>query len=85
MRMPEGNNQIEVWSDIVGQISLFFNGMSLFSACVAKAICADLSFRKCHWITKNMDTLLYLIKAHVKATKLARNCCKESLNLINRK
>ncbi len=47
MRMPEGSNQIEVWSDIIQQISLFFNRVSLFSACVMKAIRADHSFRKC--------------------------------------
>lgn len=40
----EANNRIEVWSNIVGQISLFFNGASLFSTCVAKVICADLFF-----------------------------------------
>lgn len=48
MCMPEGNDRIEVWSDIVRQISLFFNGVSLFSARVAKAIRADPSFYKCH-------------------------------------
>lgn len=53
MRMPEGSDRIEVWSDIVGQISLFFNGASSFSARVAKAIRADPSFRKCHWTAED--------------------------------
>ena len=59
MRMPEDSDQIKVWSDIVGQISLFFNRATSFSTCVAKAICADPSFRKCHWTAKDMNTLLY--------------------------
>lgn len=83
MCILEGSDRIKVWSDIVEQISLFFNKVSLFSACVAKAVCLDFSIRKCHWTTKNIDMLLYSIKAHVEATKLARNCCEKSFNLIN--
>lgn len=83
MRMPEGSNQIEVQLDIVGQINLFFNRASLFSAHVAKAIYVNPSFRKCHWTVKDLDMLLHLIKVHIKTAKLACNCCEESLNLIN--
>ena len=57
----------------------------MFFACIAKAICANTFFCKGHWTAEDMDMLLYLIEAHVEAAKLARNCCKESLNLINRK
>lgn len=83
MRMPEGNNQIKVWSDIIERISFFFNGALSFSTCMAKAICAAPSFCKCYWTVKDMDMLLYSIKAYVEVAILACNCCKESLNLIN--
>lgn len=83
MHMPEGNNQIKVWLDIVEQISFFFNETSSFSTCMAKAICAALSFRKCYWTVKDINMLLYSIKAYVEVAILARNCCKKSFNLIN--
>lgn len=83
MRMSEGSDWIEVWLDMVGQISLFFNRASLFSTHVIRVICLDSFFCKCHWIAEDIDTLLYSIKVHIEAAKLARNYCKEFLNLIN--
>ncbi len=85
LRMPEGVDQIEVWSDIIAQLSLFFNGMSLFSARVATAVCTDPSFRKCQWTAEEIDTLLHPIEMHVKAALAVRNRCKEALTLIRRK
>lgn len=81
--MLEGSNQIEVWSNIVRQISVFFNKALSFSTYMAKAILMDLSFRKCHWAAKDMDTFFYSIEVPIQALKLASNCYKEFLNLIN--
>lgn len=81
--IPEDSNRIEVWLDIIWQISLFINMVSLFSACMTKAICADPSFRKYWWTAEEIDTLLHLIKVYVEAAKLACNRCEEFLNLIN--
>lgn len=74
MRIPEGNNGIEIWLDIVGRISLFLNGISTFSACVAKAICTDLFFHKYHWTAEDINTLLHLIKAHEEASQISLDC-----------
>lgn len=80
MRMPKTSDRIEVWTDIVQWISLFFNEASSFSANVDKAICADLSF--C-WTAKNMDVLLHSIEVDVDVAILACNHYEESFNLIN--
>ncbi len=85
LRMYEGVDQIEVWLDIIAQLSLFFNRASLFSACMATAICADLFFRKCQWTAEEVDTLLHPIKVHVKAVLAVPNHCEEALTLIRHK
>lgn len=84
MRLPEGVDRIEVWLDIVRQLSFFFEGASSFSARVAKAIRADPSFRKCHWTAEDIDTLLHPIEVHVEAATSVRNRCEEALTLISR-
>ncbi len=85
LRMPESVDRIVVWSDIIEQLSLFFNGASSFASRVAKAVCNDPSFRQCQWTVGDIDTLLHPIKVHVKAAASVRNRCKEALTLISRK
>lgn len=85
LRMPKSIDQIKVQSDIIAQLTLFFNKASFFSARVATAICADLSFYKCQWIANEIDILLDPIEVHVKAVLAVCNCCKEALTLISRK
>ncbi len=82
--MPKGVDQIEVWSDIIGQLSPFFNSLSSFSTRVAKMVHADPSFRKYQWTAEEIDTLLDPIKVHIKATSAIYNCYEEALTLINR-
>ncbi len=77
-RMPEDVDQIEVWSNIIAQLSLFFNGASLFSACVAMAVCADPFFYKYQWTAEELDTLLHPIEVHVKAISAVHNRCEEA-------
>lgn len=48
LHMPKSIDQIKVWLDIVGQLSLFFDGVLSFSTHIAKAIRSDPSFRKCY-------------------------------------
>ncbi len=84
LRMPEGADRIVVWSDIIAQLSLFFNGGSSFAARVAKAVCANSSFRQCHWTVEDIDTLLHLIEVHIEVATSVHNCYKEALTLISR-
>ncbi len=84
LRMPEGVDRIEVWSDIIAQLSIFFNWASSFSSRVAMAGRADPSFCKCQWTAEEIDTLLHPIEVHVKATLAVRNRCEEALTLIRR-
>ncbi len=84
MRIPKGVDQIKIWSDIIAQLSLFFNGTSLFSTRVATAVCADLFFRKCQLTVEKIEMLLDPIKVHVKAASAVRNRYKEALTLISR-
>ncbi len=84
LRMPKGAYRIVVWSDIIAQLSFFFNGMSSFAACVAKAVRTDLSFRQCQWTVRDIDKLLHLIEVHIEAVASVRNRCEEALTLISR-
>ncbi len=70
LRMPEGADQIVVWSNIIAQLSLFFNGASSFASHVAKAVRADPSFRQCQWSVGDINTLLHPIEVHVEAAAL---------------
>lgn len=58
--------------------------MSSFFVCMAKVIYTDPFVCKYYWTVKDMNTLLYSIKVYIEVVKLAYNCCKKSLNLINR-
>lgn len=52
---------------------------------MAKVVCADLFFHKCHWTVEEIDMLLDLIEVHIKAVSAIRNYYKEVLTLISRK
>lgn len=66
-RMPIGIDCIEIWADIINQLSLFFRGRSSFSEDVIKAVRADPSFMVCNWAADDIDSLVWPIQVHVDA------------------
>ncbi len=81
--MLMGIDRIEVWADIIVQLSIFFQGATSFSVQVVSTIRKDLSFATCHWSRKEVDTLLCLVEVHVEAAKSIKNRCDEALKLID--
>ncbi len=71
--MPMGIDRIEVWADIIVQLSSFFQGATSLSTQVVSAVRKDPSFAACHWSREEVDTLLRLVEAHVEAAKSVRN------------
>lgn len=82
-RFPEGQVCVDVWIDIVTQLSRFFCGDSELSLVIVKAVRADKSFALCKWTIADVADLLEPLKIHVEADKKLRNRSNEALNTIN--
>ncbi len=82
--MPMGIDRIEVWADIIMQLSTFFQGAMSLSTQVVNAVLKDLLFATCHWSREEVDNLLCPVEAHVEVAKSVRNRCDEALKLIDR-
>lgn len=67
LKIPSGNDKIEIWGDIVYQMSKKFFSRLLFAADMVKAIKADSSFGK--WWREDIDTFLRPIQVYVDVAK----------------
>ena len=82
-RFPEGQVRVDVWIDIVTQLSRFFRGSSELCSVIAKAVRVDKSFALCKWTIADVADLLEPLEIHVEADKKLCNRSNEALNTIN--
>lgn len=64
--MPVGPGRVDIWIDIVTQLSRLFRG-SVFASHALNAIRADKSFEICHWSKFALEELLDPLQARVNA------------------
>lgn len=65
-RMPVGPGRVDIWIDIVTQLSRLFRG-SIFASHALNAIRADKSFEICHWFKFALEEVLDPLQARVNA------------------
>lgn len=82
--MPVGPGRVDIWIEIVTQLSrFFFRGGSIFASHVLKAIRADKYNEICQWSKSALEKLLDPLRAHVNANNTIQNRCNEVFNTIN--
>ncbi len=84
-RLPVGQSRVDVWFDIVNQLSCFFQSGSALSSVIVKAVRADKSFSICQWSEKDLTELLELLEFHLEADKKIRDRGNEALVTIRDK
>lgn len=82
-RISTGKARVDVWVDIVTQLSRFFRGGSNFTSVILKFVRAGTLFDLCSWSEGEVEDLLETLKTHVDASKGCRDRCNEAYNTIN--
>ncbi len=78
-------SRVDVWVDIVNQLSRFFQSDSALSSVIVKAVRADKLSSICQWSKKDLKELLEPLEFHLEADKKIRDHGSEVLLMIRDK
>lgn len=81
-RLPYAQARINVWVDVVTQLSRFFRSGSSMAAVISKAVRSDKAFKTRKWSEKELSDLLHPLEIHVDAAKTIRYRDQEALKTI---
>ncbi len=81
-RLPVGQSRVDVWVDIVNQLSRFFRSGSALSLVIVKTVRTDKSFSICQWWEKDLIELLEPLEFHLEADEKIRDRASEALVTI---
>lgn len=80
---PEGQVCVDIWIDIVIQLSQFFCSGSKLCLVILKAVWVDKSFAFCKWTIADIADLLELLEIYSEGDKKLCNWSNKALNIIN--
>lgn len=83
-RLRDDEARVDVWVDVVTQLSRFFRSGSSIASAISNAVRADKAFITRKWLEKDLSDLLEPLELHVDAAKKIRNRNQEALKTIRR-